>query len=143
MIAKWPKKLMIMKITVGLAILLIMLVTEERLLTLGTSKMFNMPMFPHGSDNSLFNWSPVILNCKKGMFNISKIHYRQAPQIGMFILSWHLKQYSSFNLFAVIPGLDITSLAVLVNSTPQPILEKCLTPQYSLWTLIWPEQLKW
>ena len=56
---------MIMKITVGLAILLIMLVTEERLLTLGTSKMFNMPMFPHGSDNSLFNWSPVILNYKK------------------------------------------------------------------------------
>ena len=78
---------MIMKITVGLAILLIMLVTEERLLTLGTSKMFNMPMFPHGSDNSLFNWSPVIYK-QCSIINIFKeFVYLQAPQIGMFILS--------------------------------------------------------
>ena len=135
MIAKRTKKLMIMKVTVSLAILLIMLVPQERFLTLSTGKMFNMPMFPHGSDNSFFNWSPGSFIWIKGIFNIYKNNYLQAPQIGMFILSWHLKQYSSFNLFAVIPGLDITSLAVLVNSTPQPILEKSLiyNTDYEYW----------
>ena len=46
--------------------------------------------------------------------------FLQAPQMGIPILSWHFRQYSSFNSLAVYPGLVRTSLALLVNSTPQP-----------------------
>ena len=60
MIAKWPKKLMVMKVTVCLAIFLIVPVTQKGFLTFCTGKVLYMPIFSHGSDNSLFNWSPAI-----------------------------------------------------------------------------------
>ena len=83
---------MVMKVTVCLAIFLIVPVTQKGFLTFCTGKVLYMPIFPHGSDNSLFNWSPVIYK-KCSIINIFKeFVYLQAPQIGMFILSWHLKQ---------------------------------------------------
>lgn len=51
------KELIIMGFTVSLAVLLVMLMSQERFLTSSTHKMLDMPMLAKGGDDSLLNGS--------------------------------------------------------------------------------------
>lgn len=54
-IAQVSKQLMVMLLAVGKALLLVMAMTMEWLLTFGTYEVLNMPMLSKGSDNSLLD----------------------------------------------------------------------------------------
>jgi len=51
------EQLVVMSLTIGKAFLLVMAMSQKRLLTLGADKVLNMPMFPEGSYNSLLDRS--------------------------------------------------------------------------------------
>lgn len=59
MVAHIAKELVIMSLAVSQPLPLIMPMTEERLLTLGTHKMLHMPLLAHGIDNTPFDGSPT------------------------------------------------------------------------------------
>jgi len=58
-IAKVPKQLMVMGLTVSKALSFIVAVTQKRFLTLCTHKMLYMPMLSKCSDDPFLNWSPT------------------------------------------------------------------------------------
>ena len=53
-VAKCPKKLMVVRGTIGQTISLIVPVTKERFLTLSTCKMLYMPVFAKSCDDPFF-----------------------------------------------------------------------------------------
>lgn len=59
MITHITEELVIMSLAVCQPFSLIMTMTEERLFTLGTHKMLNMPLLAHGIDNTPLNRSPA------------------------------------------------------------------------------------
>lgn len=59
MVAHVAKELVIMSLTVSQPLPLIMPMTKERLLTLGTHKMLHVPLLAHGIDNTALDWSPT------------------------------------------------------------------------------------
>lgn len=54
-VADISKKLVVVSLAVRQTFPLIMAMTQERLLTLGTHKMFNMPLLAHGVDHAAFD----------------------------------------------------------------------------------------
>ena len=91
-----------MRCTVGEPLPLIVAISQERFFTLGASKMLYVPVLSQGSHHSLFNRASGKL-----VFKVEKSKEDknlQAPQMGMFMRSWHRRQKSSFTTFAEIPG---------------------------------------
>lgn len=79
------EELMIMGFTVGQASLLVMSMTQEGLLALGTHEMLHMPVLPQRSDHTLLNRSTT------GATN-GNAHFVVAPKAIQFIL-FKLKTY--------------------------------------------------
>ena len=77
-ITQVTKQLVIVSLTVGKTLPLVVTVTKEWFLALGTHKMLDMPMFAQCSDHSLLNWSPA---CATYWYS----HLVMAPETVKFI----------------------------------------------------------
>lgn len=59
MITNITKELVVVSLAVSKSFSLVMTVSQERLLALGTDKMLNMPLFAHGVDHTALNRTPA------------------------------------------------------------------------------------
>lgn len=59
MVTNVAKELVVVSLAVSKTFSLVMTVSQERLLTLGTDKMLDVPLFAHGIDHTALDWTPT------------------------------------------------------------------------------------
>ena len=96
-IAQVAKKLVVVSFTVGQALSFVVAVAMKRFFAFRAYEVLHMPMFSWIEHSVSLSIYLIPRSAKpRAVTTLSSMGRLQAPQIGIPILKWHLKQYNSF-----------------------------------------------